>query len=158
MSITVEPDTEPVTNGQVPDRSEQLRLCKLFNEKYSQGIESKRRANLKKRIDKLIPEIRKILLEAEAVETGERRRFIEAVDRLTEHEGLSGEETMMLDNVDSRTKGIWDCCEFLYSTYDAKCRYCGERSIPSTSLDDLDGLLHELSKLLSDENTREENK
>lgn len=156
MSVTVEPDTDPVGNDRVPGRAEQLRLCHLFNERYADGIESPRRKKLKERIDLLLPEIGKILLEAEAVVEGERRRYIEAVDRMAYREGLSAEETMMLDTVDARTQTIWDCCEALYQENTRECLHCGEPAMPATTLDDVRGIMGELSKLLAEDKPRKE--
>lgn len=154
MSVTVEPDCNPVTNDQVLLRAEEIKLCKLFNEKYSKGIESSRRMNLKQRIDKLLPRIQELLLEVKAVSEGERKRFNEALDKMAEQEYISDEDMILVGDVDKRTAAIWDCCEALYYDYTAKCQYCGNYGLPSTSLDDVEGILTELSGLLADSDTK----
>ena len=153
MIVVVVPDPGPVGNDWVEMRAEQVRLCRLFNARYADGIESPRRRALKEKIERILPELRKITLEANAVCEGERKRLGEAQDRMAEKETIPDIDVDLIDTVDPRTKEIWECCESLYWDAARKCRYCGEPGIPSSSLDDVEGVMTELAGLLKEPDT-----
>ena len=84
-------------NDWVEMRAEQVRLCRLFNARYADGIESPRRRALKEKIERILPELRKITLEANAVCEGERKRLGEAQDRMAEKETIPDIDVDLID-------------------------------------------------------------
>lgn len=149
MSVRLVPDTTPVTNDMVVDRAEQLRICKLFNTRYSQGIESPRRRHLLKLLQKALPLFEQIVLEAKAVETGERKRYGQAVDRMIRDEHVLPDDALIFDTVDHHTQEIWDCCESLTYEIGRECEWCGREERSFSCLDDDAAAIQELITLLT---------
>lgn len=136
MTVGIQSSGEPTS-----DRAERIRACRLFNGKYSEGIESPRRADLLKTLRKALPLFERIILEAKAVADGERERFAQAVDRMAESEGIFPADDLVADPV---TQRIWDCCEEIGYEVGRECPFCGEETRPSSCLEDDAAIIREL--------------
>lgn len=141
-----------------PDRAREyadmLEAVELFNNEYLKGAESPRRPMLLARLKACLPVLEETLVELKAVGVGERRRYAEACDRFAaERPGMLPLDVDVLDDVDSVTAGVWDCCEALAREGGCECEYCGHRSIPTNSLDDVAAIVRELIGLLESSGT-----
>lgn len=134
--------------------ADMLEAVELFNAGYLPGVESPRRPMLLERLKACLPVLEETLMELRAVGVGERRRYGEACDRFrADHPGMLPMDVDVLDDVDSVTAGVWDCCEALAREGGRECGFCGHRSIPSDSLDDVAAIVRELIGLLESSGT-----
>lgn len=156
MSVTIHPDTNPVSNDMVLDRAEDIRICKLFNTEYNKGIESPRRAHLLQLLKQVTPLIKQITLEAKAVVEGERKRYVQAVDRMLEKEHINPIDSEVTSNIDPVTASIWGCCESLTWEIGRECPRCGTLLSATSCLDDDEAIIKELiTRLDKSDNTKE---
>ena len=141
MSVTIHPSTSPCGNEpeKLRERLDEIQLCETFNAEFSSGIESPRRTRLLERLRTALPAMRDCLLDLKAVVEGERSRYDQAVER------------MVWDQIDPATAGIWDCCDALTYEGSRECGCCGHRSIRTSSLEDVAGIMEELIRLLEPE-------
>ena len=83
---------------------------------------------------------------------GERSRYDQAVERmLAQHPELTPTTNDVWDQIDPATAGIWDCCDALTYEGSRECGCCGHRSIRTSSLEDVAGIMEELIRLLEPE-------
>ena len=96
--------------------------------------------------------MRDCLLDLKAVVEGERSRYDQAVERmLAQHPELTPTTGEVWDQIDPTTAGIWDCCDALTYEGSRECECCGHRSIRTSSLEDVAGIMEELIHLLESE-------
>lgn len=152
MPIRVTPPDSPSgmdSADRAHEYADMLEAVELFNNEYLKGVESRRRPMLLERLKACLPVLEETLVELRAVGVGERRRYAEACDRFqAEHPGMLPMDVDVLDDVDAVTAGVWDCCEALAREGGRECGFCGHRSIPSDSLDDVAAIVRELIGLL----------
>lgn len=55
------------------------------------------------------------------------------------------------EEIDAATAGVWDCCDALTCEGSRECECCGHRSIRTSSLEDVTGIMEELIHLLESE-------
>ena len=142
MGVTIHSSTSPCGNDpeKLRERLDEIQLCETFNDEFSSGIESPRRTRLLERLRTVLPAMRDCLLDLKAVTEGERSRYDQAVERmLAQHPELTPTTGEVWDQIDPTTAGIWDC----------EC--CGHRSIRTSSLEDVAGIMEELIHLLESE-------
>lgn len=143
MSVTIHPSTTPCGNDpeKLRERLDEIQLCETFNDEFSSGIESPRRTRLLERLRTVLPAMRDCLLDLKAVTEGERSRYDQAVERmLAQHPELT-----------PTTAGVWNCCDALTYEGSRECECCGHRSIRTSSLEDVAGIMEELIHLLEPE-------
>lgn len=148
------PSSDMGSADRAREYADMLGAVELFNAGYLPGVESPRRPMLLERLKACLPVLEETLMELRAVGVGERRRYGEACDRFqADHPGMLPLDVDVLDDVDSVTAGVWDCCEALAREGGRECECCGHRSIPSDSLDDVAAIIRELIGLLESSGT-----
>ena len=154
MSVTIHPSTTSCGSDpeKLRERLDEIQLCETFNAEFSSGIESPRRTRLLERLRTALPAMRDCLLDLKAVVQGERSRYDQAVERmLAQHPELTPTTNDVWDQIDPATAGIWDCCDALTYEGSRECGCCGHRSIRTSSLEDVAGIMEELISLLEPE-------
>lgn len=154
MSVTIHPSTTPCGSDpeKLRERLDEIQLCETFNAECSSGIESPRRTRLLERLRIALPAMRDCLLDLKVVVQGERSRYEQAVERiLTQHPELTPITDDVWDQIDPATAGVWDCCDALTYEGSRECECCGHRSILTSSLEDVTGIMEELIHLLEPE-------
>lgn len=151
MGVTIHSSTSPCGNDpeKLRERLDEIQFCKTFNAEFSSGIESQRRTRLLERLRTALPAMRDCLLDLKAVVQGERSRYEQAVERmLAQHPELTPITDDVWDQIDPATAGVWDCCDALTCEGSHECGCCGHRSIRTSSLEDVAGIMEELIRLL----------
>lgn len=154
MSVTIHPSTTPCGSDpeKLRERLDEIQLCETFNAECSSGIESPRRTRLLERLRIALPAMRDCLLDLKVVVQGERSRYEQAVERiLAQHPELTPITDDVWDQIDPATAGVWDCCDALTYEGSRECECCGHRSILTSSLEDVTGIMEELIHLLEPE-------
>lgn len=154
MSVTIHPSTTPCGSDpeKLRERLDEIQLCETFNAECSSGIESPRRTRLLQRLRIALPAMRDCLLDLKAVVQGERSRYEQAVERiLAQHPELTPITDDVWDQIDPATAGVWACCDALTYEGSRECEWCGHRSIRTSSLEDVAGIMEELIHLLEPE-------
>ena len=154
MSVTIHPSTTPCGSDpeKLRERLDEIQLCETFNAECSSGIESPRRTRLLERLRIALPAMRDCLLDLKVVVQGERSRYEQAVERiLAQHPELTPITDDVWDQIDPATAGVWDCCYALTYEGSRECECCGHRSILTSSLEDVTGIMEELIHLLEPE-------
>lgn len=154
MSVTIHPSTTSCGNDpeKLRERLDEIQLCKTFNAEFSSGIESPRRQQLLERLRIALPAMRDCLLDLKAVVEGERTRYDQTAERmLAQHPELTPMTDDVWDQIEPATAGIWDCCDALTYEGSRECEYCGYRSVRTSSLEDVAGIMEELIHLLEPE-------
>ena len=154
MSVTMHPSTTPCGNNpkKLRERLDEIQLCETFNAEFSSSIENPRRTRLLQRLRIALPAMRDCLLNLKAVVQGERSRYGQAVERiLAQHPELTPITDDVWDQIDPATAGVWDCCDALTCEGSRECECCGHRSIRTSSLEDVTGIMEELIHLLEPE-------
>ena len=148
MGVTIHSSTSPCGNDpeKLRERLDEIQLCETFNDEFSSGIESPRRTRLLERLRTVLPAMRDCLLDLKAVVQGERSRYEQAVERM-----LAQHPDDVWDQIDPATAGIWDYCDALTYEGSRECGCCGHRSIRTSSLEDVAGIMEELIRLLEPE-------
>lgn len=143
------PSSDMGSADQAREYADMLEAVDLFNNEYLKGVESPRRPMLLSRLKACLPVLEETLMELRAVGVGERRRYSEACDRFqADHPGMLPMDVDVLDDVDAVTADVWDCCEALAREGGRECEFCGHRSIPTNSLDDVTAIIRELIGLI----------
>ena len=154
MGVTIHPSTTSCGSDpeKLRERLDEIQLCETFNAEFSSGIESPRRQQLLERLRIALPAMRDCLLDLKAVVEGERTRYDQAAERmLAQHPELTPMTDDVWDQIDPATAGIWDCCDALTYEGSRECECCGHRSIHTSSLEDVAGIMEELIHLLEPE-------
>lgn len=154
MSVTIHPSTTSCGNDpeKLREQLEEIQLCETFNAEFSSGIESPRRTRLLERLRTALPAMRDCLLDLKAVAEGEHTRYDQAIERmLAQHPELTPTTGEVWDQIDPATAGVWDCCDALTYEGSRECECCGHRSIRTSSLEDVAGIMEELIRLLKPE-------
>ena len=154
MGVTIHSSTSPCGNDpeKLRERLDEIQLYETFNDEFSSGIESPRRTRLLERLRTVLPAMRDCLLDLKAVVQGERSRYEQAVERmLAQHPELTPITDDVWDQIDPATAGIWDYCDALTYEGSRECGCCGHRSIRTSSLEDVAGIMEELIRLLEPE-------